>query len=128
MSTSSRNRTLASAFFLASALLLLGVWTILLFVGVPAGQSTSQHAAQLIPFLFKESEHPWFFVLIAVLPLVFLVLATWHWIERRAQHAAPVWIWALTGVAVAFCMLLHWAVLLAACTATYYAYRSNSDA
>ena len=126
--TRSRNRVVSSAFFLASAAVLLAIWGVLVLSGVPKAKSTLEHVAELIPFLFAESEHPWFFVLIAVLPLLFLALAAWHWHERRSLRHVPVWVWVLTGSALGLSVFVHWPVLLASCTAAYYAYRSNSDA
>ena len=104
------------------------MWTILLTSGIPTGQTKAGHAAELLPFLFTESEHPWFFFLMAALPGSFLVLAAWHWVKRAANQQVPGWVWALNGVATTFSLLALWPSGVASFAAAYYAHRSNRGA
>ncbi|SCK35359.1 hypothetical protein VAR608DRAFT_3196 [Variovorax sp. HW608] len=67
---------LASLLYGLSAIGPLTVWYLLLFTAVPASQGPLEHAAGLTAYVFTESEAPWFFVALALTPLLLLALWT----------------------------------------------------
>ena len=123
-----RNRAVASALLVLASAGPIGMWTILFTSGVPSSQTSAEHAATLTSYLFTESEHPWFFVLMAALPLVYLILAAWHWFKRAASTKIPGWIWILNALATTYAVFVLWPSAMASFAAAYYAHRSNSDA
>ena len=118
-----RNRTVAGAFFLTAALVPVGVWAILLLSGVPRTQSRVEHAAYALSYLLTESEGAWFFVLMAVLPIPFLALGTWCWLQRASTQKVPTWAWVVNAVATLAALVVFWPAAIASVAAGYYAHR-----
>jgi hypothetical protein len=110
---------IASALFACSALGPLGIWFIMLFTATPTRQSLFQSASETLAFAFTASPAPLFFVLLALLPLVFCFLAIAAW---RAPASAWHFKSGLTMVAVAsiaLAVLVIWEVAFFAAPATY---------
>jgi len=112
-------KRIASALFLCSALGPLGVWLILLFGAVPAHQSALQHAAYMAAFAFSESQAPWFFALLALLPLVFIFLAVAAWRAPADAWRIPSKLTLLAAAGVALALVVTWEVIFLAATAIY---------
>jgi hypothetical protein len=123
-----RNRAIASALLVLASLGPIGMWAILFTSGIPSSQTSVEHAATLSTYLFTESEHPWFFFLMAALPLIYLSLAAWHWFKREARSKVPGWVWILNALATTYAVFVLWPSAMASFAAAYYAHKSNSDA
>jgi uncharacterized BrkB/YihY/UPF0761 family membrane protein len=123
-----RNRAVASALLVLASAGPIGMWTILFTSAVPSGQTAAEQAATLASYLFAESEHPWFFYLMAALPFAYLILAAWHWFKRASNGQIPRWVWILYALATTYAVFVIWPSAIASFAAAYYAHKSNSDA
>ena len=119
----SPNLRIASGLFAASAVAPLPLWYILLFVAKPAQQSASEHALSQLVYSFTESGAPWHFLLLAVLPVAFLVLAVTAWRERADSWRFGSWPSMLALSSTVLVALVLWEVVLFAAPAVFMAVR-----
>jgi hypothetical protein len=78
-------------------------------------------------FALSESPAPWFFVLLAMLPFVFALLATAAWRVRAAAWQFTSWLTLLAVAGIAIGVAVIWEASVFAATATYLLV-SNRDA
>jgi hypothetical protein len=116
-----RQHHAASALFAFSAFAYLGIWYTLLFVAVPERQTPAQHAASLLFHVFFESGLTWYFVYLALMPLVLASLAvvalrlsaqSWRFPSRAAIAAFA---------STALVLFMSWEIALIAGSASYFA-------
>lgn len=121
----SRTR-IASILFGVSAIGPVGVWLILLFRAVPNGQTALQHAGQMLAYAFIESEAPWFFMLLAISPVLFVVLSIVSWRETPRLRLRRIWEATLGVLATLVAVVVCWPVAITSGMATVYASRRHA--
>jgi hypothetical protein len=67
----------------------IGVWSVLLFAAVLARQGALEHAISLIAYVFSELEWSWFFVLLALVPALLVLLAAVQWVRPSEGAVKP---------------------------------------
>ncbi|ROZ64574.1 hypothetical protein EEB15_28460 [Ramlibacter sp. WS9] len=113
---------IAGLLFAGSALGPLGVWAILLFAAVPSTQTAFDNALAMLRHVFTDVSWPEraFFILLAILPVYFAVLAIHSWRRNAKDHAGRIWRYALGFIATALAVVACWPVAIISLAATYY--------
>jgi hypothetical protein len=118
----SRHRQ-SSVLFAVSAIGPIGVWFVLLFAVTPERQGTFEHAAHMFAYVSTGYETSWFFVLLALAPILLLGLAFVYWPARPEggrRYQGLKWLGVLaTLLSLAVC----WPAAITSAHATYYAFR-----
>ena len=115
---------ISSLLFAASAVGPVGIWLVLLFVAVPSNQTEMQHAAAMLAYVFTDPAVSWvmrvFYVLLAVLPLLFAYLSVANWRRSASSEQGRIWRSALGLLATVVAVPVCWPVAITAAMGTYY--------
>ncbi len=84
-----------------------------------------EHAGSLISYAFSEFESSWFFVLLALVPALLLVLALAQWVRSPEGGTKSNWIKWGGALATLASLVVCWPAAITAAQATYYAFRPS---
>lgn len=114
----------ASLLFAASAVGPLGVWAILLFGAVPTDQTSVQHVASMLAYVFTDADASWlvhaFYLLLAVLPVFFAFLSVQTWRSSELEGSERAWRLGLGIASTVAALVVFWPVVITSLMATYY--------
>ena len=112
---------LAGLLFAFSAVGPVGKWLLLLFYLPPPGQGALDHASQMLAYVFGNQEVRLFFVVLALLPFLFLALFLAAWSSRAKGATAMFGVVATLAAAV-----VVWPAAITSALGTYYVYRRGA--
>ena len=122
-----RQAVIAGALFLAAAAAPAAVWYILFTVGIPEGKSVTTSAVEFLNYVFVESPDPsWPFLLLALLPFLFVALAVWQWSVRMARHRHARSVRLVAALVSLAALLAAWQAALFGFIALYYSHKSDA--
>lgn len=115
-----RQNQVSSALFAVAAAAYLGIWYILLFTSLPSGVSVWQNAASFLHHAFIESGMHWYFVFLAVMPVVLLCLAVAAWWAPSSNWRVPSLLSVVALAATTAMLFTQWRSVAIFCgTASY---------
>lgn len=118
---------IASLLFALSAAGPIGVWVILLFAAVPAGQTPLENATAMLAYVFADPEVAGvaraFYVLLAILPALFACLSLATWRCAAPDRSSTIWRTVLGMLATTAAVFVCWPVAITSVLGTYYGTR-----